>query len=49
MLTPIAKDMSPTGPGKSTATAMQVYGGYGYTQEYPVEQLLRDCRIFHDL
>lgn len=25
--------------------AMQVYGGYGYTKEYPVEQLLRDCRI----
>lgn len=25
--------------------AMQVYGGYGYTKEYPVEQLLRDCKI----
>ncbi|UCF94294.1 MAG: acyl-CoA dehydrogenase [Desulfobacterales bacterium] len=25
--------------------AIQVYGGYGYTREYPVEQLLRDCRI----
>jgi len=25
--------------------AMQVYGGYGYTQEYPVEQLARDCKI----
>ncbi|MBA2881276.1 hypothetical protein HNR65_001602 [Desulfosalsimonas propionicica] len=27
------------------ATAMQVYGGYGYTREFPVEQLMRDCRI----
>jgi hypothetical protein len=26
-------------------TAMQVYGGYGYTKEYPVEQLMRDCKI----
>jgi len=25
--------------------AMQVYGGYGYTKECPVEQLLRDCKI----
>jgi len=24
---------------------VQVYGGYGYIKEYPVEQLLRDCRI----
>jgi len=24
---------------------VQVYGGYGYVREYPVEQLLRDCRI----
>ncbi|MBU1170147.1 MAG: acyl-CoA dehydrogenase [Proteobacteria bacterium] len=27
------------------AEAMQVYGGYGYTAEYPIEQLLRDCKI----
>jgi alkylation response protein AidB-like acyl-CoA dehydrogenase len=24
---------------------IQVYGGYGYIREYPMEQLLRDCRI----
>jgi hypothetical protein len=24
---------------------VQVYGGYGYIREYPMEQLLRDCRI----
>ncbi len=25
--------------------AIQVFGGYGYTKEYPVEQILRDVRI----
>ncbi len=25
--------------------AVQIYGGYGYTREYPVEQILRDCKI----
>ncbi|MBW1989301.1 MAG: acyl-CoA dehydrogenase [Deltaproteobacteria bacterium] len=27
------------------AQAIQVYGGYGYTKDYPVEQLLRDSKI----
>jgi hypothetical protein len=26
-------------------TGVQVFGGYGYTKEYPQELLLRDCRI----
>jgi hypothetical protein len=26
-------------------TGIQVFGGYGYTKEYPQELLLRDCRI----
>lgn len=25
--------------------AMQVMGGYGYTRDYPLEQLLRDCKV----
>jgi len=28
-----------------TVTAVQVYGGYGYIGEYPVEQLVRDAKI----
>ena len=28
-----------------TAQAMQVYGGYGYCSDYPVEQFARDCKI----
>jgi len=26
--------------------AVQIYGGYGYNREYPVEKLLRDSKIF---
>lgn len=26
--------------------AMQVYGGYGYSEEYPIAQQMRDCRIY---
>jgi alkylation response protein AidB-like acyl-CoA dehydrogenase len=25
--------------------ALQIHGGYGYIREYPVERLLRDCRV----
>ncbi len=28
-----------------TSEAVQVYGGYGYTQDYPVEQMMRDSKI----
>ncbi|NCG20050.1 MAG: acyl-CoA dehydrogenase, partial [Rhodobacterales bacterium] len=26
--------------------AVQVFGGYGYNTEYPVEKLMRDAKIF---
>jgi butyryl-CoA dehydrogenase len=29
-----------------TIEAVQVFGGYGYTKEYPVEKLMRDAKIF---
>lgn len=31
---------------KATVDAVQVFGGYGYMKEYPVEKLLRDVKIF---
>lgn len=31
---------------KTTTNAVQVFGGYGYSQEYPVEKLMRDAKIF---
>ncbi len=31
---------------KITTEAVQVFGGYGYSREYPVEKLMRDAKIF---
>ena len=31
---------------KAAVEAVQVFGGYGYMKEYPVEKLLRDVKIF---
>lgn len=31
---------------KATEHAVQIYGGYGYNCEYPVEKLYRDAKIF---
>jgi acyl-CoA dehydrogenase len=28
-----------------TTDAVQVYGGYGYTKDYPVEKLMRDAKL----
>jgi acyl-CoA dehydrogenase len=29
-----------------TTDAVQIFGGYGYTREYPVEKLMRDAKLF---
>ena len=29
-----------------TSNAVQIFGGYGYSKEYPVEKLMRDAKIF---
>ena len=31
---------------KVTTNAVQVFGGYGYMKEYPVEKLMRDAKLF---
>jgi acyl-CoA dehydrogenase len=31
---------------KVTTDAVQIYGGYGYMKEYPVEKLMRDAKLF---
>lgn len=46
VLTPIVKGYISDRALDVTSHAVQVYGGYGYIKEYPVEQLMRDCRIF---
>jgi alkylation response protein AidB-like acyl-CoA dehydrogenase len=44
-LIPIAKAYTTDRSFEVCSLGVQVYGGYGYSKEYPVEQLLRDCRI----
>jgi len=31
---------------QAATDAVQIYGGYGYTKEYPVEKIMRDAKIF---
>ena len=45
LLTPVVKSYCSDRGFEVCVQAMQVYGGYGYTREYPVEQLTRDCKI----
>ena len=44
-LIPIAKAYTSDRSFEVCSLGVQVFGGYGYIREYPVEQLLRDCRI----
>ncbi|WP_319523722.1 acyl-CoA dehydrogenase [uncultured Desulfosarcina sp.] len=45
LLIPICKGYVTDKAFEVCSTGVQVYGGYGFTKEYPQEQLLRDCRI----
>ncbi len=45
LLTPIIKSYCSDRGFDICVQAIQVYGGYGFTKEYPVEQLTRDCKI----
>ncbi len=45
VLIPIAKGYVTDRAFEICSHGIQVYGGYGYIKEYPMEQLLRDCRI----
>ncbi len=45
LLTPVAKAFPSEYGIKSTNTAIQCFGGYGYCEDFPVEQYLRDVRI----
>lgn len=41
----MAKMMSSDAAVQITTDAIQIFGGYGYTREYPVERLFRDAKI----
>jgi hypothetical protein len=45
VLTPICKAWASDWGFRVTEWCLQVFGGYGYTQEYPAEQYLRDAKI----
>lgn len=45
LLTPICKSYGSDMGFKVCELAVQTFGGYGFTQEYPVEQYLRDVKI----
>jgi hypothetical protein len=45
VLTPIGKGYVTDRAFEVCSHGVQVYGGYGYIKDYPMEQLLRDCRI----
>ncbi|MGB6065280.1 MAG: acyl-CoA dehydrogenase [Desulfomonilaceae bacterium] len=45
ILIPVCKAWSSDMGFRVTELAVQIYGGYGYCKEYPVEQFLRDAKI----
>jgi len=45
LLTPLVKALLTQTGFDSASSALQVFGGYGYTQDYGIEQTLRDVRI----
>jgi alkylation response protein AidB-like acyl-CoA dehydrogenase len=45
LLTPVCKAYSSEKAQLICSYAIDVYGGYGYCSEYPVEQYFRDCKI----
>ncbi len=44
--TPIVKAFCSDMSFLAISEAMQVYGGYGFSEEYPIAQLMRDSRIY---
>ncbi len=44
-MVPVLKAFGTDTGFRITETAMQVYGGYGYCKDYPMEQFLRDMKI----
>lgn len=45
LLTPVCKAFGSDMGFRVTELAIQTYGGYGYVQDYPVEQYMRDLKI----
>jgi alkylation response protein AidB-like acyl-CoA dehydrogenase len=46
ILTPVCKAYGSDISFQSTVLAIQVYGGYGFSEEFPLAQMLRDQKVF---
>ena len=46
MLASAAKCLASDAAVECTMEAVQLFGGYGYCQDYPVEKLMRDAKAF---
>jgi alkylation response protein AidB-like acyl-CoA dehydrogenase len=46
MLLPVAKTFGAEAAFANADAAIQVLGGAGYVRDWPVERMLRDCRVF---
>jgi len=46
ILTPVCKAYGSDISFESTRLAIQVFGGYGFSEEFPVAQMLRDQKVF---
>jgi len=46
ILTPVCKGYGSDISFESTRLAIQVFGGYGFSEEFPVAQMLRDQKVF---
>ena len=46
VLTPVCKAYGSEASYDSIVLAIQCYGGYGFSEEFPLAQMLRDCKVF---
>jgi len=46
VLTPVCKAHGSEASYDSIVLAIQCYGGYGFSEEFPLAQMLRDCKVF---
>ena len=46
VLTPVCKAYGSEASYDSIVLAIQCHGGYGFSEEFPLAQMLRDCKVF---
>jgi hypothetical protein len=46
LLTPVCKAYGSEASYEAIVQAIQCYGGYGFSEEFPLAQMLRDCKVF---